>query len=168
MRTGQTGRTDGQRAILCGRTLCLARNPTDRALACSTALQVAAQSEPDHAGRVRREQYILLALAMLSALASCAVNLVGARRLCHAVVATTRRISNSVARLSAGGGSPEVRRNSRGARVAPGRCHASAPLDGAPKMLSGARRSAHDAPWPRALDGAESVLGVAGRPNIHS
>ena len=121
--------------------------------ACFAALQVAARSgEPDRAGRVRREQYLLLALAVLSALASFAVNLVGARRLCSAVAITTRRISESVARISAAGGSsPGARRNGRGARVAPGLHNASAALKAASAPLNEAPRSTYDGPWHGAL-----------------
>ena len=121
---------------------------------CAGALQVAARSDaPDRAGRSRHEQNSLLALSVLTALASFSINLFGARRLLGAVSIATRRISQGVARISAAGASALApRTGGRGRRVAP-----DAQLAGTAQGIAcGAKDEvpgpANIGPWERALD----------------
>lgn len=98
-------------------------------------MQVAAREDaPDRAGRVKHDQNVLLAFAVLTALASFVVNLFGAQRLLRAAKNTTRRISERVARRSAAGGVTPGAGAARGNRVVPSGQRARKPTTRAPGL----------------------------------
>ena len=120
---------------------------------CCCFVQVAARSDaPDRAGRSRHEQNSLLALSLLTTLASFLINLFGARRLFRAAKAATSRISQGIVRTSAAAPSAlKARSGSRGQKVAPNLLTSDLAHEDTSEHNDAARAFGTTGPWERAL-----------------